>query len=362
MGILDGYAFDPDPDAGDAPPGWLGLVLGAPLDAKQAQGWPDQQLAQPAPTVSAPVSVNGVVRSVATGMPIVGGLANRGNAAINATLAPVMNPLFDEANRLKGATWDERYQNSLDEQNALDATFHAAHPTLDTGLQLGGGILGLAGTGATATGAKLLGMTGETLPLAAFNSARSGAAIGLLDAGIRGQDPVTSAVIGGALGLAGPFAFRAATKVGQSVADALRAPSRNVQNLALVGGIDGPFAEPGVVSPRPLSAPLRPISELTGQWHHAISKRVHQALERHPNLGGRYEYRDPRFVTKAVDPAAHSGWFGWPKNLDREIANHIDTNMELTPETFEAYLLGRYQEPDLAARFPHGLRGGGANP
>src|ERR1700744_398245 len=64
------------------------------------------------------VTANKVVRSVATGVPVVGGLLNKADAATNAALAPVLNPLFDDKNKLKGDTFGERYANSLKEQNA----------------------------------------------------------------------------------------------------------------------------------------------------------------------------------------------------------------------------------------------------
>jgi hypothetical protein len=141
----------------------------------------------PAPPPDVPLTVNNVVRSIATGVPIAGGLANKGNAAINAALAPLMNPLFEERNQLKGDTWSERYRNSLDEQNAADQAFHAAHPKLDTGLQIGGGIAATAPLAATATGARLLGLTGS-LPGMVVRSASSNAAISAADAAVRGQD------------------------------------------------------------------------------------------------------------------------------------------------------------------------------
>jgi hypothetical protein len=63
-------------------------------------------------TPDAPVSVNSVGRSFATGVPIIGGLLNKADAATNAALAPVLNPLFDEKDQLKGS-FGERYAKSL---------------------------------------------------------------------------------------------------------------------------------------------------------------------------------------------------------------------------------------------------------
>ena len=52
-------------------------------------------------TTPDPVSVNNVVRSAATGVPIIGGLADKADAATNAFLAPALNSLFDEKDQLR---------------------------------------------------------------------------------------------------------------------------------------------------------------------------------------------------------------------------------------------------------------------
>jgi hypothetical protein len=118
--------------------------------------------------------------------------------------------------------------------------------------------------------------------------------------------------------------------------------------LSMVGGGAG-FAERGALGAA--GGALR----LTGQTHHAITKRVFEALERHPKLKGYYEHRDPRLKTKAVDLAAHNGYWGWHEPLDAEIVDYIRTHADLTPKTFESYLRQRYAKPDLKARFPNGL-------
>ena len=59
--------------------------------------------AAPAAPAAAPVSVNDVARSAATGVPIVGGLLNKLNAATNATLAPALNRFFAPENQFSAA-------------------------------------------------------------------------------------------------------------------------------------------------------------------------------------------------------------------------------------------------------------------
>jgi hypothetical protein len=93
----------------------------------------------------------------------------------------------------------------------------------------------------------------------------------------------------------------------------------------------------------------------TGQMHHAISMEIWRALERHRVLRGLYRYRDPRFVTQAVDRAAHWGYPDWHRRLDREVANWIGEKEAATQAQFERFLYERYNMPDLRMRFPDGL-------
>jgi hypothetical protein len=128
----------------------------------------------------------------------------------------------------------------------------------------------------------------------------------------------------------------------ESAAAARAAASRGEQAAAEVADTVEP------TSSRPLGPPL------TGQNHHAISKKVHDALEEVPGLAGIYRYRDPRFQTRAADETSHRGYQTWHRNLDREAAEYIRNN-PMTKEQFENYIRDRYAQPDLLARFPNGL-------
>jgi hypothetical protein len=99
------------------------------------------------------------------------------------------------------------------------------------------------------------------------------------------------------------------------------------------------------------SASLRPA----GQLHHAISRRVHRALEKHEFLQGRYRARDPRFVLRGADLDAHRGYQKWHQELDQEIADWLRQRPQATPEKFEAYLRSLYERPELKQRFPQGF-------
>ena len=93
----------------------------------------------------------------------------------------------------------------------------------------------------------------------------------------------------------------------------------------------------------------------TGQIHHPISRPVFKALERNPSLKGQFSARDPRFETQAMDEAAHQGYQQWHRDVDNQLINWISSNPNATPQDFIDYLLWRYSQPDLMARFPNGL-------
>ncbi|MBL9006900.1 MAG: hypothetical protein JNJ46_21775, partial [Myxococcales bacterium] len=99
-----------------------------------------------------------------------------------------------------------------------------------------------------------------------------------------------------------------------------------------------------------IDPPLKP-----GQVHHAISRRVHRALERHRVLAGHYQARDPRFVLQAADGNAHRGYQRWHQDLDQEVMNWIEQNRLATPGEFEAHLRSLYERPELLQRFPRGF-------
>ena len=95
-----------------------------------------------------------------------------------------------------------------------------------------------------------------------------------------------------------------------------------------------------------------------GQRHHAISKPVHNGLERHPNLQGRYQVRDPRFVARASDPASHMGYQAWHRALDTEIVRWLSDHPHATQAQFESFLRTLYARRIILQRFPKGLEDG----
>ena len=146
------------------------------------------------------LSAENAVRSTATGVPIIGGMLNKIDAATNATLAPLIDPLLpDSFQKLPGPTWDERYQHALDIQNGKDSAFESEHPYADAGLNMAGAVGGMVPAimaAPMAFGAGGGGLIGRTLW-----SAGSGATIGGADSAIRSDGDMSRAGFGALAGL-----------------------------------------------------------------------------------------------------------------------------------------------------------------
>lgn len=93
----------------------------------------------------------------------------------------------------------------------------------------------------------------------------------------------------------------------------------------------------------------------SGQLHHVISKRIAEALEKHPTLRGHYTARDPRIVTRAADKASHNGYQKWHRDVDDEVIRWLKEYDDATPAEFEAFLRRIYSRPEMRVRFPDGF-------
>lgn len=182
------------------------------------------------------VGVGDVVRSAATGVPIIGGALNKLNAATNAALAPVVEPFLEKGREtLDQPTFGERYSKSLDIQNKRDTKFAAEHPVVDTAAKLVGGVGGMAP--AVLAAPKAFGAVG-TLAQQMRNAAGSGAAVSAADAVVRGEDVVHATALGGGLGLVAP---PIAKGIGAAVRAFRPTPPPVPQNTMKVGGVDVPM-------------------------------------------------------------------------------------------------------------------------
>ena len=185
----------------DAVPQQSGSMLAPAPDPSRVVGANGRAPGTDLSSYSPPSTINSVGRSVASGVPIIGGVLNSLDAATNATLAPVLNPLFDPKDQLTG-DWNSRYQQSLNIQNANDAQFHQEHPVADTAAHLAGAV-------------------GSAIPVAAAAPALFGA----------GEGPLAGRVLAGTFGGTG---IGAADAITRSNGD-----PRSVAAGAIVGGLAG---------------------------------------------------------------------------------------------------------------------------
>lgn len=168
-----------------------------------------------------PSMAEGVGRAAVRGMPIVGGIASKMNAAIDAGLAPFVDPATPDA-KLPEKTFGERYHHALDIGKDKDEAFHEAHPVIDTAAEIAGGIASTGAVGASELGAQALGLAGRTLPQMITQGAASSAAIGGADAALQGDNPLTAAGVGGVIGAVSPIAGRAVNAATRPAANVLR--------------------------------------------------------------------------------------------------------------------------------------------
>jgi hypothetical protein len=155
---------------------------------------------------SGDLSANNVMRSLATGVPIIGGALNKMNAATNAALAPLLNPILPDDWDLPGDTFGERYERSLAMQQGMDAAFQEQHPYIDAGLSMTGAVAGTIPAIMAAPAA--FGAGGGSLAGRSLISGISGSMLGGADSAVRSEGDAdaiaTGMMMGGGAGLAGP--------------------------------------------------------------------------------------------------------------------------------------------------------------
>ncbi len=153
----------------------------------------------PKPPAS-PLTSGDLARAAARGIPIAGGFANRAIAGAEALAG-------------RGS-----YAENLKAEDEREAKFDAEHPLASTAADLAGGIAATGGLGATATGARLLGLGGRTLLQQMGRSAASGGLVNAADAYVRGGDPLAGGGAGAVFGAAAPPVARV---IGGAVAPAV---------------------------------------------------------------------------------------------------------------------------------------------
>jgi hypothetical protein len=276
--------------------------------AKPAQNQPS---AFKAPSLVDQLFGNAGARQMAEGVPILGQAADYGDAALNATLAPAIEPLMDlipghnRADDISGGDWQDRYAKGLLMQHAMDSAEHQAHPDLSLAQNIGGGILG------TIAGAKFLspvsGLMTKLAPEAglaprmlanAIDAGGVGGSMGYLggQGGFADPSRISGAELGGAAGAAGGAALAPAAKIGgaiwkntgQRLADAIKG---NVEIgasgvPAAAGG--GQELAPIVGRPPTVAAPASAVNAAYAKILQAIQRggdTTGQALDRVGKLG-----------------------------------------------------------------------------
>lgn len=194
--------------------------------------------APPTPAPTEGITPTNVVRSMARGVPIIGGLADKANAATYAALSPL---LPGDTTVSQAPSFSERYAANLEKEKQKDTGYAEQHPVANIAGELTGGIGATLPVAATATGAKLLGITGKSLPSMIAAGGASGAGIGALDAATRGQDVGTGAAFGSLFGALAPPVGRAIGGAVQGAKNLL--PAKAVpQNIVDVAGSRVPLS------------------------------------------------------------------------------------------------------------------------
>jgi hypothetical protein len=169
------------------------------------------------------------------GIPIAGAVADYGTAALNAAAQPLLETGMSHA-----PTFSERLAENRPKVTAGTNAYETSHPIGTTIGKMAIGSGAVAPLAASATAAKLLGMSG-TLPAMIRNGVMSNSAIGAVDAAARGggsgdigKEAVESGVAGGAFPVAGRALGSGVRAIRNLVSSAPRAP-------LTVGG-SGPLA------------------------------------------------------------------------------------------------------------------------
>lgn len=135
---------------------------------------------------------------------------DRGLRAQTIGAMPIVGPAIDMATAAipiagKASTFEQR----LYDQRQADRAFAVENPWTSAGAQVAGSLLGYGGIGklAPALMGELTRVT-PTLGARIWGGTAGGGSINALDAGMRGEDPITAAEIGAAGGFLGPVASR----------------------------------------------------------------------------------------------------------------------------------------------------------
>src|SRR5262245_39190323 len=205
------------------------------------------------------------------GVPVAGAYVPQAEAAIRS--------LFQSSGSSTAGSYGERYAENLRRQQAQYRLAEAASPVTSGALQAGGGVAALAPLGATALGARALGMGGPAL-LQPVAGAASNAAIAAADAAARGQDPQSAAYWGAGLGAAAPVVGGILGRGAQYVANTARGVFRPEAEASrrLAGAIERDVqaapggTAPGLTQAEYAAAPEARVMDLGGETTRALQR------------------------------------------------------------------------------------------
>lgn len=166
-----------------------------------------------------PVGVGDMAREFAEGVPIIGGLLNKANAATYAAAAPLAP---GDSTVSHADTFGKRYDENLERENKRDSDFEEQHPVASTAAGVAGGVASTLPLAATAAGAKVLGLGGSTLGSQMLRGAASGAGINAADALVRGGNPLIAGTVGAVAGGAAEPVARAAGAIAEPIVNTVR--------------------------------------------------------------------------------------------------------------------------------------------
>lgn len=179
----------------------------------------DQVIAKIKEKQKQPVGVGDLAREFAEGVPIIGGLLNKANAATYAAVAPLAP---GDTTVSHADTWRKRYDENLERENKRDTQFEEQHPVASTVAGVAGGVASTLPLAATAAGASVLGLGGKTLSAQMLRGAASGAGINAADALVRGGNPLIAGGVGALAGGAAEPVARLAGAVVEPVINTVR--------------------------------------------------------------------------------------------------------------------------------------------
>lgn len=127
----------------------------------------------------------------------------------------------------------------------------------------------------------------------------------------------------------------------------------------LIGGVIGYFVAPAIVNATGYSAYSFTLeggitgipSQLTGQKHHILSKKIMRALEK-TSLKGSFNRNDS--VVQALYDISHKGYQKWHREIDNTIVKWLMNNPNATKTQFLNELYRLYNKKDIIKRFGEG--------